>query len=126
VFQKHRFLDQTPLPASKQVSQLNATCGALLVVASGRISRECLLLGQFFCTQLRYNSDHEPAPWVLLDNPEFFFCQTRVSGRLPGTTEAEDTRRAWSADLFSPKPNFGQTALTGRMFDRIFCSMRGS
>ena len=86
-FKNHRFLDQTPLPASKQVSQLNAPCGALLVVASGRISRECLLLGQFFCTYLRYNSDHEPAPWVPLDNLEFFFCQTRVSGYFPGTTE---------------------------------------
>jgi len=26
------------------------------------------------------------ATWLLVDNPEYFFCQTRASGGLPGST----------------------------------------
>ena len=31
-------------------------------------------------------SPHGFRMWVPLDNPEYFFCQTAVSGRIPGTT----------------------------------------
>ena len=63
---------------------------------------------------------------MLLDNLEFFFCQTRVSGCFSGTTTQKILAVPALQILFGPRPTFGQTGLTGRMFDRIFCSMRRS
>jgi hypothetical protein len=65
-------------------------------------------------------------PWVLLDNLEFFFCQTRVSGCLPGTTTKKILAAPALQVLFSPRPTFGKRALTGPMFDRIFSYIRHS
>ena len=108
------------LPCRRPTKSANCTLRlGSSVSITGRILRECSLLGQFFCTWLRYNSDHESAPWVLLDNLEFFFCQTRVSGCLSGTTTQKILAVPALQILFGPRPTFGQTGLTGRMFDRI-------